>query len=157
MSLSPVLTNTTYMPTSMNDNTQNHTNSNLFLVVSLMLVPALYFGGYTNNYIGPTIYVYFAFAFICYKALKNKPVFQMIKVFSLTPFVFCIIMTPLYFLNLLYKHGTIFENAFTLGHVFSAWFDQMLGIIAIGYLHLLAILMLFVVFYLFGGARHEGS
>jgi len=136
----------------MNNKTQHHTSSNVFLVLSLLLVPIFYFTEMTNDAIGPVIYVYIGFALLCYKALHNKHIFQMIRVIGLSPLAFCIIMTPIYFIYHLY-YGTLLENSYTIGHVISAWFNVMLQIIAIGYLHVFAILMLFVGFYLFSDAR----
>lgn len=136
----------------MNNNTRYHTSSKVFLILSLLLVPLLYFSGLTNKAIGPTIYVYFGFALLCYKLLHDKHIYQMIRVFGLAPIAFCVLMTPVYFINHLVR-GTLWENAYTLLQVISAWFDVMLQILAIGYLHIFAILMLFVFFYLFGGIR----
>ncbi len=137
-------------------NTTHHTGAKVFLLLSLLLLPLLYFTGMTDKAIGPTIYVYFGFAFLCYKVLHDKHIYQMIRIIGLSPIAFAIVMTPIYFIYHLY-YGTLLENAYTIGHVLSAWFDVMLAILAIGYLHVFAILMLFVGFYLFTGVRHNPS
>lgn len=137
-------------------NNQHSITSKVFLILSLLLLPILYFSGMTYKEIGSSIYVYFVFAVIGYQLLHDKHIYQMVRVFGLAPLAFCILMTPVYFLNHLY-HGTLLENAHSIGQVFDAWFDVMLRIIAIGYLHVLAILMLFVMFYLFGGIRRNQS
>ncbi|VAW70859.1 hypothetical protein MNBD_GAMMA12-324 [hydrothermal vent metagenome] len=133
---------------------QQHSSSKVFLILSLLLVPLLYFTGMTVSAIGPAIYVYLAFAIVCYPLLHDKHMFQMLRFFGLSPIAFCIIMTPIYFLNHLY-HGTLGANAHTFFQKLSAWFDVMLLILAIGYMHIFAILMLFVGFYLFGGVRRQ--
>ena len=137
-------------------NQQQAISSKVFLILSLLFLPILYFSGVTNNAIGSAIYVYFLFAVICYQLLHDKHIYQMVRVFGLAPLAFCILITPVYFLNHLY-HGTLLKNAYTIADVFNAWFDIMLQVIAIGYLHILAILMLFVMFYLFGGIRRDQS
>ena len=137
-------------------NNQHSVTSKVFLILSLLLLPILFFSGVTHKPIGSAIYVYFVFAIICYQLLHDKHIYQMVRVFGLAPLAFCILMTPVYFLNHLY-HGTLLENAYTISDVFNAWFDVMLQVIAIGYLHILAILMLFVMFYLFGGIRRNQS
>ena len=130
------------------------TTSRVFLIISLLLLPAFYFSGVTYQAIGSSIYVYLLFALFCYQVLRDKHIFQMIRVFGLAPIAFAILMTPIYFLNHLY-HGTLFENAFTVAHVISAWFDVMLKVLAIGYLHVLGILLIFVLFFLFAGVRRH--
>ena len=136
----------------MSESTQAQTATKVFLIISLLLVPILYYTGLTKVAIGPVIYIYFIFAFISYQFLNGKHIFEMIKAFGLAPLTFCILLTPIYFANHLLQ-GTLLENAYTIGDVLVAWFNVMLETIAIGYLHVLVILMLFVVFYLFGGVK----
>ncbi len=133
---------------------QQHTSSKVFLILSLLLLPLLYFTGMTVSAIGSAIYVYLGFSIVCYLLLRDKHIFQMLRIFGLTPILFCIIMTPIYFLNHLY-YGTLLENAYTITDVFNAWFNVMLQILAIGYMHVFAILMLFAGFYLFAGIRRQ--